>query len=84
MKRIHTQRHIINIDSQKFKYFYSKIVPCVFYPVEELVKQYNSILIDKPVNNFALGRLSDVRENFTKYRKEADGKTKIFYVKKIN
>lgn len=81
MKRVHKRRIKTVQDSRKFHLFCSRIHPCVIYPIEELVKQYNSIFTDNPITNKGFGNLKDVRENFKKYRKEVDGKTKIFYVK---
>ena len=84
MTRYHKRRHTTKTDSRKFHLFCSKIRPCKFYPIEELVQLYNSIFTDNPVSNVAFGRLSDVRANFTKHRKVVDGRKKTYYEKKIN
>ena len=81
MKRVHKRRHTTKTDSRKFHLFYSRISPCAFYPIEKLVEEYNSIFTDNPITNKGFGNLKDIRENFTKHRKEVNGKTKIFYVK---
>lgn len=77
MKRFHTKRIKTTHDSQKFRLFR------VFYPVEQLVKLYNSIFTDNPITNKGFGKLVDAKENFTKYRKEINGENKRFYVKNI-
>lgn len=83
MTRYHTRRHTTSDDTRKFRYFCSKIHPCVFNPVEELVQLYNSIFTDSPVSNIGFGKLIDVRNNFTKYRKHIGDKFKTFYVKNV-
>ena len=81
MKRIHKRRHTTKSDSRKFRLFCSKITPCVFYTIEELVKQYNLIFTDNPITRIGFGRLSDVREKFTKHRKVINGEKITLYVK---
>lgn len=68
-------------ERKNFSLFYSRIIPHVLYKIDDLVKIYNDIFTENPLNSISFGKLKEVKKSFIKCRKRIYGKMETIYVK---